>query len=241
RGGLALATSKDLLSWTRPQLGLAGDNLILPRGMLMAGGDNAVWLDLNAKDPQQRYKSIIERWVDGDWKKHFDTRKGLPRHTIHTSGDGRIWSQGVPTGSASDYTSFFYNPFRNKWVFSIKQNTERGRGRYYSESEDFIKGAPWENAVYWTNADNMDKPDANVGDAAQLYNLNAVAYESIMLGEFYIHLGPSNAISEEGKFPKITELKLGFSRDGFHWDRPDRRAFIEATRKEGDWDRAYLH
>ena len=62
-----------------------------------------------------------------------------------------------------------------------------------------------------------------------------------MLGMFQIHLGPDNKICDEGKFPKITELKVGFSRDGFHWHRPDRHAFIAATRKEGDWDRAYLH
>ncbi|WP_206366963.1 hypothetical protein [Sphingobacterium sp. SGG-5] len=241
RGGLALATSKDLLSWSRPNLDLAGGNIILPRGVLMAGGDNAIWLDLNAKDPQQRYKLIIERWVDGDWKNYFKTRKGLPRHTLHTSADGRIWSQGVPTGSASDYTSFFYNPFRDRWVFSLKQNTERGRARYYSENSDFIQGAPWKDAVYWVNADELDKPDPSIGDAAQLYNLNAVAYESILLGQFYIHLGPHNSISEEQKVPKITELKMGFSRDGFHWDRPDRKPFIEATRQEGDWDRGYLH
>ena len=68
-----------------------------------------------------------------------------------------------------------------------------------------------------------------------------MAYESLLLVQFYIHLGPDNKACEEGKFPKITEIKLGFSRNGFHWDRPDRRPFIGATRKEGDWDRAYLH
>jgi hypothetical protein len=36
-------------------------------------------------------------------------------------------------------------------------------------------------------------------------------------------------------------LELGFSRDGFHWDRPDRRGFIRGERREGAWDRAYLH
>ncbi|NGM89510.1 glycosyl hydrolase family 32, partial [Parapusillimonas sp. SGNA-6] len=35
------------------------------------------------------------------------------------------------------------------------------------------------------------------------------------------------------------ELSLAYSRDGFHWHRPDRRSFIEATRKK-DWERGYL-
>lgn len=241
RGGLALAISKDLISWDRPDLGLVDKNLILPAGSMMAGGDNAIWLDLNAQDPLQRYKSIKERWVDGDWRNYFENRDEVPRHTIHTSPDGRIWSRGIPTGEASDYSSFFYNPFRDVWVFSVKRNTERGRARYYSESKDFIKGAPWKDAVYWVNADNLDEPDPDIGNNPQLYSLNGVAYESIMLGQFYILLGPYNNVAEKGKYPKITEIKMGFSRDGFHWDRPDRQPFIEATRDENDWDRAYLH
>jgi len=241
RGGLALATSKDLIHWTRPSLGLVGGNIILPSGALMAGGDNAVWLDLNTKDSMQRYKLITERLVDGAWTVVYKSRLESPTHTLHTSADGRIWSQGVVTGRAADYCSFFYNPFRQVWVYSIKQNTSRGRARDYQESKDFLKGASWKNKVFWVGADKLDTPDERVGDNAQLYSLNAVAYESIMLGEFYIHLGPANKVAEAGRFPKLTELKLGFSRDGFHWQRPDRRPFISAARKKGTWDRAYLH
>ena len=62
-----------------------------------------------------------------------------------------------------------------------------------------------------------------------------------MVGMHYIHRGPKNEICEKGKFPKLTDLELGFSRDGFHWDRPDRRGFIVGSRTEGSWDRGYLH
>ncbi|PRD48749.1 glycosyl hydrolase family 32 [Sphingobacterium haloxyli] len=238
RGGLALATSKDLLRWERPELGLAGENLILPPGPLMAGGDNAIWLDLNAKDSAQRYKAIIER-LHG-WRSNFNTRDDSPTHTLHTSADGLIWSQGITTRRAEDYSSFFYNPFREVWSYSIKKSVS-GRKRFYAESKDFMRGASWENMVYWVNADSLDEPDSEIGNTPQLYSLNGIAYESIMLGQFYILLGPYNRVCEEGRFPKITELKMGFSRDGFHWDRPDRRPFIEATRDEKDFDRAYLH
>ncbi len=234
RGGLALATSKDLITWNRPDLGIVDQNLLLPPGWLWAGGDNSVWLDLNAGKPNERLKFLVERGSNR-------TPTLNQRHTLHTSSDGKIWSQGVPvTTKAEDYCSFFYNPFRKTWVYSIKQ-PGRGRARHYSENPDFIKGADWANSVFWVNADRLDEPDPEVGDPAQLYSLNAVAYESIMLGQFYIHLGPKNEICDQGKFPKITELKMGFSRDGFHWSRPDRRPFINATRKEGSWDRAYLH
>ena len=61
-----------------------------------------------------------------------------------------------------------------------------------------------------------------------------------MLGAFAIHYGPENAECEKGKFPKLVEIELGYSRDGFHFSRPDRTSFIAATKREGDADRGYL-
>lgn len=224
RGPLALATSTDLKTWTRPNLDILEDNLLLAKGR-DAGGDNSLWLDLASKDARLK----------------FLTDRGKGGHFLQTSADGRAWSEPAPTGKAGDYCSIFHNPFRNMWCFSIKQGSKLGRSRWYHESRDFVAGADWSKSVFWANADRLDEPDPQVGVPAQLYSLSAVAYESLMLGMFQIHLGPDNKSCDEGKFPKITELKLGYSRDGFHWDRPDRRALIAATRKEGDWDRAYLH
>jgi hypothetical protein len=152
----------------------------------------------------------------------------------------------VPTGLAEDYCSFFYNPFRRVWVYSIKQGGPRGRCRYYAEHADFMRGADFSPSVYWTNADRLDEPEPEgrypgAGEAPQLYSLNAVAYESLLVGMHYIHRGPNNAVCAKGGFPKLTDLELGFSRDGFHWHRPDRSGFIAGTRRDGDWDRAYLH
>lgn len=224
RGPLALATSTDLKQWTRPNLGILEDNLLLAKGNA-AGGDNSVWLDLASKDA--RLKLLTDHGRSG--------------HFLQTSADGRRWSQPVPTGKAGDYCSIFHNPFRNVWCYSIKQGGPRGRSRWYHESREFMQGADWSKSVFWANADRLDEPDPEIGVPAELYSLNAVAYESVMLGEFQILLGPDNKICDEGEFPKTTELKIGFSRDGFHWDRPDRRPFIAATRKEGDWDRGYVH
>lgn len=235
RGELAMATSKDLIHWRRPNLGVLGEsNLLLPEGELWAGGDNSIWLDLNATNANERLKYLTHRRID------------LPSggsHTLQTSARGKIWSQGVfTTVEAGDYSSFFYNPFRDVWVFSIKTITDRGRARSYDESEDFIiKGADWRNAVFWIGADKRDQPDPDIGDVPQLYSLNGMAYESIILGEFYILLGPKNEVARARKTPKMTEIELGYSRDGFHWSRPDRRAFINPTGNEGDWDRGYIH
>jgi len=232
-GALAFATSRDGFHWSRPDLGLpAGGNLLLQRGGrtrgIHAGGDNCVWLDTLTADADARIKFLVQR----------DPRDP---HWLATSADGRNWSQPLPAGRAGDYCSFFYNPFRKVWAYSVKRDGPRGRSRDYAESPIFLCSNVFDRAVYWCNADRLDDQDPVAKCRPQLYSLGAVAYESLMLGMFYIHLGPSNEICAKGGFPKITELKLGFSRDGFHWDRPDRRAFISAARREGAWDRGYLH
>lgn len=251
RGPLALATSPDLKTWTRPELGLHGGNLLLPEGPAWgrgegstAGSDNALWYDITASDPKERLK-FLTCWI------HVPKEQRVPglTHSLQVS-DGVTWSKPVPcTTPAGDYGSIFYNPFRKKWVQSIKQDGPRGRCRSYVESDSFLEGAHWDKSVYWTNADRLDRPEPaggyagqdKEGDPPQLYSLAAVAYESLMIGMHQIHRGPNNAICDQGSFPKLTDLELGFSRDGFHWDRPDRRGFIRGERREAAWDRAYLH
>jgi predicted neuraminidase len=241
RGPLSLATSPDMKTWTRK-------GQLLPEGLrwtgpkLATGGsDNCVWLDLNAQSPAERLK-YITCWL------HVpkEQRPQGFMHSLHVS-DGKTFSDAVTTSiAADDYCSFFFNPFREKWVFSIKMGTSRGRSRYYYESDDFLAGADWKKSVFWTCTDKLDLPEPadrypGGGEPAQLYSLNAVAYESLMIGMHYIHRGPNNGVCEKGKFPKLLDLELGFSRDGFHWDRPDRSGFIVGSRTEGSWDRAYLH
>ena len=234
-GAMALATSRDAFTWERPDVGGAvapGSNILLPRGGRTrgthAGGDDCVWLDTLTTNAGERIKCLVQR-------------DSHDPHWLATSADGLHWTPPVPAGRAADYCSFFFNPFRNVWVYSVKRDGPRGRSRDYAESPEFLTEGAFNNSVSWCNADRLDAQDPDAKCPPQLYSLNAVAYESLMLGIFYVHLGPPNEVCDTGKFPKITELKLGFSRDGFHWHRPDRRAFIPAARREGAWDRAYLH
>ena len=163
------------------------------------------------------------------------------------SPDGIHWGKPVKTGPCGDRSTMFYNPFRQKWVYSLRnpENINRvpiGRFRYYHEHPNFLEGAKWtkEDLIFWLGADYLDDPDPYIGDKAQLYNLSAVPYESIMLSLPQIHLGPSNERCREAGVPKITELKVAYSRDGFYWDRTDRHTFIPAERKAGSWDRGYV-
>ena len=53
-----------------------------------------------------------------------------------------------------------------------------------------------------------------------------------MLGLFTIWRGESQVRE------KINEIEIGFSRDGFHWDRPDRATFLGVSQTEGAWNYA---
>jgi hypothetical protein len=64
----------------------------------------------------------------------------------------------------------------------------------------------------------------------QLYNLDAIAYESLMVGFFTVWRG------QPADRHKPNNVVLGYSRDGWHWSRPDRRAFCPVSDKQGDWN-----
>jgi len=231
---IAYAQSDDGLKWQRPELDvMPGTNIVL---------DPNIIPDSWSVVPD--YENPGREWV-------MYLRSPGGSHSINSIGmsssDGIHWSKPVPNGPTGDRSTIFYNPFRKKWVFSLRSG-DRKRSRRYWERDDFIEGQMWDDfkfegrntPVFWAGADKLDMPDPNIGDRTQLYNLDAVAYESIMLGFYQIHRGPDNKVCMKSGIPKITELNLAYSRDGFHWDRPDRRTFISASRREGVWDRGYV-
>lgn len=237
---MAYATSKDGVHWERPDLDIEpGTNRLVPE---IVTDSSTVWLDHFTRNPEARFKMFLRspNSIAGT-NKHFNYGFSM------ISPDGIHWGKPVKTGSCGDRSTFFYNPFRKKWIYSIRNSgdineSSIGRCRYYHEHDDFMKGADWQKGepVFWTGADNLDFIDPYIGDTPQLYNLSAVGYESLMVGLHQIHLGPSNEICSEKGVPKITELMVSFSRDGFHWHRPEREAFIPAERKRGYWDRGYV-
>tara|TARA_R110002073_G_scaffold41701_13_gene117641 strand:- start:1326 stop:3521 length:2196 start_codon:yes stop_codon:yes gene_type:complete len=234
--GTAYAVSRDGISWSRPELDVQpGTNRVIPaKGRRDSA---AVILDPFATRQDQRFKMLL-------W--------GRPHGgELFTSADGVHWSDPVSTGPMGDRSTIFFNPFRKKWVYSIRSSWHQ-RSRNYSEHDDFLSGAAVADQVKWMRADNLDLPDTHWFYAfpdrdpkpldPQLYNLDAVAYESLMVSALSIYLGPPNGDCAKEGVPKMTEIHLGFSRDGFHWHRPDDRTpFIAASRKEGSWDRGYLH
>ena len=105
-----------------------------------------------------------------------------------------------------------------------------------------------EDVSFWSRTDICDRPDSDLGYYTQLYNLDAVGYESVMLGMYSVFMGPPNFVVEKTGLPKINDLKLGFSRDGFHFSRGSYSNFLSSSPPErqlglrlpapGQW---YLH
>ena len=235
--GTAYVTSKDGIHWTRPSLDIEpGTNRVLEAKDNVYRDGVSVWLDQETDKPEEHFKMFLFTRSPGEaisWDGH-----------LLTSPDGIHFTQRTLTGPLGDNTTFFYNPFRKKWVLSIR-SWHNMRQRDYWENSDFLaaNNRSWgsQPPVFWCGADKLDKPDPKIQAPTQLYKVDAVAYESVMLGLMQIHYGPPNEICEKEKYPKLTELEVAFSRDGFHWDRTCRETFINASKKPGDWERGYIH
>ena len=236
--GTGYAVSDDGVEWRRPALDVVPrTNLVLaPRPGYRRDGC-CVWLDHEAEDSEQRFKMFQYFRSSGEIGRPWSGGE------VYTSPDGIHWGEPIRTGPLGDNSSFFYNPFRRKWLYSVRRTEGGVRARRYIEHADFLDGSQWEDEdpVLWAWSDELDEPDPEIGEAPQLYDLNAVAYESVMLGLIAIFRGPPNPEAAARGVPKTNDLTLGFSRDGFHWDRPDRRSFIPATRAQGTWDKGYVH
>src|SRR5262249_39353250 len=127
-------------------------------------------------------------------------------------------------------------PFRGVGVYSIGHGWGRRRRRRYWETRALLHGPMWEKIdepTLWVGADRLDPQRPDLQTPPELYNLDCVAYESLLLGLFTIWRGDKNI--PPGR-PKANSVCVGFSRDGFHWHRPERRAFLSLSERRGDWN-----
>lgn len=233
-GGLLTSTcyavSKDGIEWEKPSLDIKPGTNIVHQGNR---DSSTVWLDLEEKNPNRRYKMC---------RYHFTPDIGL---VLHFSADGIHWSEpAVIAPYTIDRSTVFYNPFRKVWVYSLREHIDPIPGRHppkffcrvrrYFECEDLLSGAGWKRGAptLWVRSDRLDTPHpSDPNFRPQLYNLDAVAYESVLLGLFSIVRG--NPTTER---PKLNEVFAGFSRDGFHWYRPFRQPIIGVSERKGHWN-----
>jgi hypothetical protein len=214
-GNTCFAVSDDGIEWRRPQLDVVPGTNIVIKG---TRDSSTIWLDHTAQDPRQRFKGAF-----------FDGSENAMM--LRTSPDGIHWTPRGKSGRAGDRTTFFYNPFRRRWVFSLRYSIGNYRARQYWEGEQF-DAAQWsaDQPVMWAAADRLDTRRPEYNSPPELYNLDCVAYESVLLGLFTMWRG------ERNDREKPNDVCVGFSRDGFHWDRTSRAAFIPVSDHAGDWN-----
>jgi len=215
------ATSKDGIHWEKPALDVeAGTNIVrkAPRD------SSTVWIDLNDKDLSRRFKMFSV------WRNAKTKSWGIE---VLFSADGIHWGEPVQrTQSCGDRSTVFYNPFRKVWVFSLRSDSPFGRARKYWEGADALEASKYKKTdpTWWIGADSHDRIRDDLKTPAQLYNLDAAAYESVMLGFFSIWRGQPKDRA------KPNEVMIGWSRDGWHWDRSNRTPFLPVSEHHGDWN-----
>lgn len=241
------ATSTDGIGWQKPELDVVpGTNIVLHDDEGKYRNSSTVWLDLEETDPERRFKMfcvVIERQRAEDGNPTGGLHKWM---RLYFSRDGIHWRLAADGDHCGDRTTVFYNAFRKVWVYGLRSGSPAvSRCRAYHEAEDALQGLRWQtdSGKLWVGADELDpaREDLNLRRIperpwdlvpSQLYNLDCVAYESVMIGLFSIWRGHPL----EPRRPKINEVCVGFSRDGFHWTRPDRRAFCPVSESKDDWN-----
>ena len=231
------AESEDGKHWTKPTLDLVpGTNIVDTCNRDAA----TVWLDRMEKDPAKRWKffNVERRPLDSRWS-----------CILKYSADGIHWSEGVAqSGDLYDRTSAFYNPFTGKWALSMRYSTPVSyRSRAYLEHSDpemlvslahrMRRDVPDKFVHFWFTPDDKELrhlkyPEVEPG----IYNFDAIAYESIMLGLYSAWCGPENNICKRDGIQKRNVVSLGYSRDGFHFSRPTHEAFMDVNETEGAWN-----
>ncbi len=230
--GTAYAESDDGIHFERVDCGLGDVNRCIPKRAGVERDGCSVVIDRWSGDERPYKMFLFSRSPEREFSEIYD------------SADGKRWDYLANTGAIGDRSSIFYKPFRRKWVYSMRTGFGKlgERARSYVEADTLVEGAPLSDPVPWVRCDRLDPVLESIGDRPTLYNLDCVAYESVMLGVFEIFLGPENGFSAQTGIPKHTELQLAYSRDGFHWSRPsDRTPFLSPERENPDsFERGYL-
>ncbi len=230
-----------------------------------------IWLDDNAASPAERFKmSVFNRQdiepIDIGKNEIYVSPDGIHWTNIPVPKGAE---KGDPAGwYGGDNSSYYYDPFRKLWVADIRERPQTLKAlrekkyppgenkiakedlsiaRYYFARADWARlfterrkseVLPPGRLPAWLYADEMDMYAD--GTEGRVSDFCANAYESVMLGLLCIsHERPKTGERETA--PRIWDLKLAFSRDAYHWERPTHENFLAGTLKVGDWNCGYLH
>ncbi len=257
-------TSTDGVHWDAPDLGPDGNLFIKDEGELRGFMYNPV-----LPEEEGRYKVVIERrfneendepggfylYHSGDgwhWEQHPQrpilqrTNNNMLPATFRSTGVGDVrdfqWSNPdhFQSNGVGDTSTFRYDAVLNRDIFDGKFNIympqhkfeelgivsdgkPRLRLRTFSESEDLIHWSPPRFMMY---PDRLDPPDR------QIYAHVGFVYESMWIGII-------QAMQYQVTGWKQVDLRLSYSRDGRHWQRPHERQPFIPLGDADSWDSDY--
>lgn len=235
------AESTDGITWTKPSLSVVSGTNIVDKGTERDA--STVWLDKQETNSSKRYKMFQVSGGAGKWKYHYKT-----------SANGLQWRDNqTPSGSVTDRSTVYKNPFRNVWAWSMRHNVRvkssdsyTVRARDYYENADPVVGnqnAKADLNRFWfgTWPNEQKHPNYKNNDGSPgIYNLDAIPYESIMLGFFSIWQGPENDVCSSDNVIKRNQIMVGYSRDGYSWYREDMNPFLAVNDNRSAWNNGNL-
>lgn len=231
------AESQDGKHWTKPNLDVVpGTNIVDTTEHDCV----SVLLDKFEHDASRRYKMFVVG---------FNAPSSVSM-MLKYSADGIHWSEPKAlSGELYDRCAAYYDPFRRKYVLSLKtiNGKKYRRSRCYlahedpemlvslahrvydNESDKFIK--------YWFNAEDDDPRHPQFPDVRpQIYNHEAMPYENSLIGYFTVWQGPENDACDSLMIQKRNEVLIGWSDDGFHWKREFKQPFLPVSPDFKSWN-----
>lgn len=243
---LCYAESADGLHWTKPALGLIEVEGSKQNNLIYA--DNAIdaTIMIDPKDaPERRYKLFRSRVTQ-------DASAGVyasySADGIHFTEAGRVFPMWPETSLIADWDARIqkYVVFTRVFV----RNVENQRRIARLEMDDLLKPWPYqptnpllsppapENIPMVLAADAQDDPHCDFyTNAAHLYPYAQDVY--LMFPTPFRHFAPSRQPwfrYQPGNDYGLIEVQMAVSRDGIHWDRPDRRPYFPMGLPD-EWDR----
>ena len=235
------ATSTDGVHWEKPPLGLyewqgSKDNNIAldPEGKVgeldsqRGLGMYHILRDDRDPDPGRRYKGLF----------------GAKDRYLGVSPDGFEWTMlDVPPIPSQDTSKFFYDPYTEQFVATVKQPTQWGRSVWVATSRDFdhfteprlvlhSDETDWENCrrrvrEVVDNPAYITPPIVDDEDyIAEVYLMPVMPYEGLYVG-FPNLFNPFGAIpAPHMNFTRTNQPELTVSRDLYNWDRVADRALF---------------
>jgi len=219
--GICYATSKDGISWEKPNLGLINFNGNKKNNIVWRRPHGAgIFKDMDEKNSAKRYKLIYKHIQEGNWGLNGSDGNSL---AVSFSKDGLNWSDKINIADfpADTHNNANWIPNLNKYV-AMTRDWVKFEGKEWGqrailriESNNFIK---WENPRQVLIGENYD---------LQTYAMPYFFYEGVFLGLLAIHDQKSDRVWTE----------LAWSSDTITWDRIDiGNPLIPNSEKKFDYD-----